>query len=116
MNTSFGKPELLPFDLKQKRIITYSVSEGEDKSSEKKKLVKVFSEALKASIINHEQQNQLEKSEKDNKSIAVIKAIESNAPNKDRIASSFMRWIGEELKKLDPHSLEGEPMSFSRIY
>jgi len=109
MNTSFGKPELLPFDLKQKRIITYSVSEGEDKSSEKKKLVKVFSEALKASIINHEQQNQLEKSEKDNKSIAVIKAIESNAPNKDRIASSFMRWIGEELKKLDPHSLEGEP-------
>lgn len=109
MNTNFGKPELLPFDLKQKRIITYNVPEGADKSSEKKRLIKVFLEALKTSLVNHEQQNLAEESEENSKSNSVIKAIESNAPNKDRIILSFMRWIGEELKKLDPHFLEGEP-------
>jgi len=108
MNINFGKPELLPFDLKQKRIITYNIQEGTDKSSEKKRLIKVFLEALRTSLVNYEQQNQAEGLEEDSKSTSVIKAIESNAPNKDRIILSFMKWIGEELKKLDPHSLEGE--------
>jgi len=109
MNTNFGKPELLHFDLKQKRIITYNLPEGEDKSSEKKRLIKVFLEALRTSLVNHEQQNKAEELEENSKSSSVINAIESNASNKDRIILSFMKWIGEELKKLDPHSLEGEP-------
>ena len=57
MNANFGKPELLPFDLKQKRIITYNLPEGVDKSSEKKRLIKVFLEALKTSFVNYEQKN-----------------------------------------------------------
>ncbi|OHT45657.1 hypothetical protein [Flavobacterium tructae] len=45
-NTAFGAIEDLPFDIKQRRILTYSLSEGEDKNSTKKTL----ENSLKSSI------------------------------------------------------------------
>lgn len=39
MNTAFGKPEDLPFDLRSKRVVTYNVAEAKsDKAEERKKL------------------------------------------------------------------------------
>jgi len=51
MNTSFGKPEQLPFDLRSKRVLTYEAKEGEaDRSPERKKLTGALIGALRAVI------------------------------------------------------------------
>ena len=51
MNTAFGKPELLPFDLSKKRVIKYHLApETEEKSSVRKELVNKFEKALRTII------------------------------------------------------------------
>src|SRR5262249_21846298 len=51
MNTAFGGPELLPFDLRGKRILTYEARPGEpDRSAERSKLVKVLVETVRQII------------------------------------------------------------------
>ncbi len=48
-NTAYGKPEDLPFDLKMKRLLTYSSAEGDtDRSAAKTELTKDFKAALLA--------------------------------------------------------------------
>jgi hypothetical protein len=47
-NTQFGKVEDLPFDLRMKRVISYSaIQENQDKASERRKLQKQLTNALK---------------------------------------------------------------------
>jgi len=51
MNTAFGKPELLPFDLSKKRVITYHLPIGtKEKPSVRKELVKKLEKALRTII------------------------------------------------------------------
>ena len=51
-NTAFGRPDLLPFDLKMKRVTTYSLNKnGQNKSEERKILIKKI-EANLRSIYN----------------------------------------------------------------
>jgi hypothetical protein len=53
MNTAFGGPELLPFDLSKKRVSTYRISEDDvDKSTERKKLTQLLVDAIKT-IASH---------------------------------------------------------------
>ena len=53
MNTAFGGPELLPFDLSKKRVSTYRINEDDvDKSTERKKLTQLLVDAIKT-IVSH---------------------------------------------------------------
>ena len=53
MNTVFGGPEILPFDLSKKRISTYYINKDEvDKSTERKKLAQLLVDAIKT-IVSH---------------------------------------------------------------
>lgn len=53
MNTAFGGPELLPFDLSKKRVSTYRISEDDvDKATERKKLTQLLVDAIKT-IVSH---------------------------------------------------------------
>jgi hypothetical protein len=53
MNTAFGVPELLPFDLSKKRVSRYCLSEGDaDKSAERKKLKELLVDAIKT-VVSH---------------------------------------------------------------
>jgi hypothetical protein len=53
MNTAFGGPELLPFDLSKKRVSTYCISKDDvDKSTERKKLTQLLVDAIKT-IASH---------------------------------------------------------------
>jgi len=48
MNTAFGNPEVLPFDLRMKRIISYKMEPQEtDRSSERKKLTAILVEGVR---------------------------------------------------------------------
>jgi len=56
MNTFYGGPELLPFDLRGKRVSTYSInSDTETKAPERKKLQKTLTLALKTIYQNESQ-------------------------------------------------------------
>jgi hypothetical protein len=47
MNTAFGKPEELPFDLRMKRVVTYNANpEDNDRSQERQKLQSILKEAM----------------------------------------------------------------------
>ncbi len=49
MNTAYGKPEELPFDLRMRRVITYNANlEDNDKSQERQKLQSILKEAMNA--------------------------------------------------------------------
>ncbi len=53
MNTAFGGPELLPFDLSKKRVSTYRINKDDaDKSAERKKLTLLLVDAIRA-IVSH---------------------------------------------------------------
>jgi len=53
MDTVFGGPELLPFDLSKKRVSTYRINENDaDKSTERKKLTQSLDEAIRI-IVSH---------------------------------------------------------------
>lgn len=47
MNTAYGKPEQLPFDFRQRYVVTYKLAEGEDKTEVRKGLVSALSARLK---------------------------------------------------------------------
>ena len=54
MNTEFGKPEALPFDLRSKRVLTYCIaSDAEEKAPVRNALAKTFVAALKTIFENH---------------------------------------------------------------
>lgn len=54
MNTEYGKPELLPFDLRSRRVLTYSVSkDAEEKAPARNSLRKTLVGALKSIFENH---------------------------------------------------------------
>lgn len=54
MNTEYGKPELLPFDLRSRRVLTYSVSkDAEEKAPVRNSLRKTLVGALKSIFDNH---------------------------------------------------------------
>ena len=55
MNTEYGEPDKLPFDLKSKRVLTYKLSEIEqEKAPIRKSLEKTFATALKMIFEHHQ--------------------------------------------------------------
>jgi hypothetical protein len=55
MNTEFGKPEHLPFDLRSKRVLTYCIaSDAAEKAPVRNALAKTFVAALKTIFENHD--------------------------------------------------------------
>ena len=53
MNTAFGEPERLPFDLNKKRVLRYRIEEGADaKAAERRELEKTVDKAIRA-ILRH---------------------------------------------------------------
>lgn len=54
MNTDYGKPELLPFDLRPRRVLAYNISkDAEEKAPERNKLQNNLVVALKSIFENH---------------------------------------------------------------
>jgi hypothetical protein len=49
MNTAFGKPELLPFDLQMKRVVTYNApEEASERATERRKLGSILERGLRS--------------------------------------------------------------------
>lgn len=106
MNTAHGGPELLPFDLKQKRVLTYNLPSGSEKKEAKKTLKGSFVEAVKAVLGEIEESE--EEVEPADPALTVIEALKNKEPDIMRKVRSYFIWTVNELDHFDEETFEGE--------
>lgn len=103
MNTAFGAPELLPFDLRMKRVITYTMQEVvEERASERKILKSKLEQHLRIIISHLDTPIPGEIIQPLSRAQQAIAAIENGQPNQAYLTRRFMEWIESELVALNP--------------
>ena len=103
MNTAHGSPELLPFDLRMRRVITYSMVEGEkDQSAERKKLSSTLEQGIRTILEGVEQQ--------DTQSIATpplleqaLTGITNSQQNQGYMVREYMKSLRNALLDIAPN-------------
>ena len=110
MNTAFGGPELLPFDLSKKRVITYYMpKECEDRATERKKLEAQLDTALRTIFTQIERQPSGEVAQPPSIGDEARDAVENARPNQALLVRKFMQWLIQEMETLSPDfSKQGE--------
>jgi hypothetical protein len=109
MNTVFGPPDKLPFDLKQKRVVPYELRDGEDKAAARKYLRERLGKELKEIIKGHQESIARAQASAPALADAVIEAIRLNRADQGSLVKRLMQWLAEEVKNVDSHSAPGEP-------
>ncbi len=114
MNTHFGEPEKLPFDLRSKRVLTYCMTpETNEKALSRNTLIKAISKALKSVFENHgtinseqQQQQQPDRPARESDK-ALFEKIKLTLPSKGSISfideqnMAGFSWPRDKLKDLD---------------
>lgn len=113
MNTEYGKPELLPFDLRSRRVLTYSVStDAAEKAPSRNSLRKTLVVALKSIFGNHGPMNaDLAKSDRaegpTQSDRDLFEEFKASLPSKGSISfideqnMAGFSWLRENLKQLE---------------
>ena len=107
MNTAYGSPEQLPFDLRMKRVITYRMdAETADRAPERKILEGKLEEALRAVIAICEAADKVPETQ----SVAdqLKSAIERSQPNQAYLARKYMEKQTARIVSLAPDFSGGE--------
>lgn len=95
-NNSFGKIGELPFDLKMRRLMTYSMSfKEQDRASERLKLEKQLEAAIRSAL------EQVPK-EENPKTIPAVTAVENNQPNKVIVIRENLVNLLKKIDKVQP--------------
>lgn len=103
MNTSFGVPDNLPFDLRMKRVITYNANqEQQSRSQERKELEAKLENGLRAILSKLEKQTGQQSSPATSIGEEARAAIENARPNQVILVRKFMSWLNDELAKVAP--------------
>ncbi|MGM3308367.1 hypothetical protein ACSQ6I_20720 [Anabaena sp. WFMT] len=103
MNTAFGKPEVLPFDLRMRRVITYNMPEiSDDRATERKKLQKTLDIAIRTILEGLEVQTPGEFIKQPSIVEQTINAIENSQPNQAFLVRQFMTSLRDQLDALNP--------------
>jgi len=107
MNTAFGRPELLPFDLSKKRVVTYHMPEEcKDRATERKKLEAQLDTALRTIFAQIENQPPEESPTFLSIGDQARVAVENAKPNQVLLVRKFMDWLVGELDALRPDFLK----------
>ncbi len=93
-NTAFGKIEKLPFDLKMRRVITFDAPEDCNRSEVRKKLVKQFNGAFRATFVN--------KKHKLSELNLLMNALEEQKPNRIIQIRQYLSYILEIINSVAP--------------
>lgn len=108
MNTAFGGPELLPFDLRNKRVLVYSApTEIPEKASERKALQSKLREALLTITAEFVESSDSSESKPDVGQQAII-AVENLQPNRTLVVQRYMDWFLQRLQSLAPDFSRGD--------
>lgn len=101
MNSAFGSPELLPFDLRMRRVITYDMpAESGERASERRRLEGILTEGLRAIFAGVEAQTLGEVVQPPSISEQARKAVENVQPNQESLVRRFMVWLTDEFVTL----------------
>ena len=103
MNTAFGAPEHLPFDLRMRRVTTYSMPEGStEKAPERKQLEKKLWAALNTIFTEQTLQTVGEIIQPISVSEQARIAIENSKANQEALTRAFMNYLVEQLDLIAP--------------
>src|SRR5919202_783347 len=103
MNTAFGKPEELPFDLRMRRAIAYHMpKETEERATERKKLEVDFTAALRTILEGLDVPTPGEVIQPPPIGEQARVAVENSLPNQASLVHRFMEWLIDELNILAP--------------
>jgi hypothetical protein len=108
MNTAFGGPEDLPFDLKQRRTVKYELRKGVDKANAKKALRDQLRPAIKAIIEAHRQAASGPTLPPPDRAAAALEAIHQARASQDVVAKDFVGVLADDLDRLDPRAKAGD--------
>lgn len=111
INTAFGSPEVLPFDLRMRRVLPYNMpQESQDRATERKKLEAMFTAALRTILEGLDMQAVGEVIQPLPIGEQARVAIENSQQNQEYIVRRLMEWLVDELNTVAPDfSGGGEP-------
>lgn len=108
-NDAYGAPELLPFDLKMRRVIRYHMpKDAEERASERKKLEGLLAEGIRVilsgldALVPGEAIQPLSLTEQ------ARAAIEAERPNQTGLVRQYMTRLAEEITALTPVFADNE--------
>lgn len=102
INTAFGIPEDLPFDLRNRRMITYnSPIESQDRTGERRELKGKLEGQLRI-IIQNLDTKQNTTTQEETITEQVVSACEQNLPNQESLIQEYMAGLREKLISIDP--------------
>jgi hypothetical protein len=109
MNTAFGAPEDLPFDLKQKRVMKYKLAPGADKGDARVALRDQLRVGVRAIVDAHQRDIRVRAPAAPDRAAEVLKAVEGNLPIQDVAAKRFMEALAADIAILDTHASPRDP-------
>jgi len=102
MNTIFGNPELLPFDLRMRRVITYEMPENEkDRSTERKRLSSMLGQGIRV-ILNDLEQEETKVTPAPSILEQAITAINTSQKNQTFLVREYMKSLYANLLAIAP--------------
>ena len=102
MNTIFGNPELLPFDLRMRRVITYEMPENEkDRSTERKRLSSMLGQGIRV-ILNDLEQEETKMPPAPSILEQAITAINTSQKNQTFLVREYMKLLYANLLEIAP--------------
>ncbi len=115
LNDVFGSPEVLPFDLRMRRTLRYSMPEDADeRAPERRRLEAMFRDAV-GDVLTH-----LRTATAGPESLPLVdqvrEAIEGNQRNQQALARRFMAELADEIQTRNPHYQESERDRWDEIF
>ncbi len=106
MNRAFGPPELLPFDIRRKRVLTYDIAvDAGEKARERSALTARLVEAVRLSMTAAKTART---SEEPTPAAALIRAVETNAPTRRSTARAYAASVLRSLDAKRPARVESD--------
>ncbi len=102
MNTTFGSPELLPFDLRMRRVITYEMPENEkERSVERKRLSSVLEQGIRV-VLNELEQKESKIPPASSILEQAITAVNTSQKNQSFLVREYMKSLFTSLLEIAP--------------
>lgn len=111
VNIAFGKAELLPFDLRTRRIVAYNMPKDGERGDERRNLARTLVDALKATLAAAQPRTASVQSPAD----VAISAIERQAPDQAAVVRRYMGWLSQQISNLTADLRDAEPSQFDRL-